>query len=1249
MDSRSNRKRPAGSSRRSGYGAIALGFLAAMVAAPGSATIPLPNEPLTTGARVPPNILFVLDDSGSMAFDAMPASSTGSNWTTRTYVHNTVYYNPATTYQPWLRANGTPMTGGTSYSAVYGDFNLASSSINTINLADSGSCRRYNRNNSATDSEHSSGTWVCGGVQTSYVPRNTASTDATYLANQANYYRYQILTDQTVERAEWGTATDSSISPTWSPATGLSSNNNWLYYTVDIPAGVVNLTVTTTGGSGSGRQADLYVRRGSQPTTNDYDCRSRANSSNNESCSTDNPAQGTWYIGIHPNSSFSGVTLRASYTTSNRCAGESGTTTWINCTAATPTGRSVAAELQNYATWFSYHRTRMKAAKAGASVAFASLGNDVRVGFRTIWERQGTTGGNWPTQANPIPVTSNNGLFSDETIAGALFDNRTKWYSRLHGAIGYNGTPLHGALDKAGRYFSSSNASGPYGPEAEGEQLACRQNFTILTTDGYWNDFSNYPTAVGNVDNTNASTINEASTGSTFTYTAGPPYADGHTGTLADVAMHYWNRDLRSNLRNIVPTSTANPAFWQHMVTFGISIGLSGNTGFRSVGDVPRNYASWPNPMNTEDADRIDDLLHAAVNSRGTFLSASNPDEFREGLQDALATIVERTGSFSNVAANSSTLNTDTQLFQANYVSGVWTGDVLSFPRNAAGTGFEATAEWKASEQIPTTNRRVFTRRGAFPGAITAAQRTALTRTGTNDYPVSGDNNGAYLAGNRSLELRNGGNLRNRNHLLGDIVNSSPAYVTDTKTIYVGANDGMLHAINTVNGQELFAFVPEGINWANLGTLSRPDYGHRYFVDGPVVVSSRKQTPGENILVGSLGRGGKGIFALDVTTPASFTNTNFKWESYETTGNNMGLVLGKPVIGRLNNGDVGLIVPNGINSTNGRAVLFVYNLRTGVLLREIDTEVGSPVLNSADSNGLMSPVGLDQDANGTLDVVYAGDMLGNVWKFDISSVLPAGWDVAFSGDPLFSATGPGGDRQPIMGGVTVGIHPTTYRPWVFFGTGRFMTTGDPANQDVQGLYGIVDMGAPVTDKAAELTSRRIIVATTADGQRIRGFQSHQDLPAGSKGWYIDLLEPPAPGTAIGERVVTTPQMSGSALVVSSIIPLSDACESDGRGYLNALDAFTGSSTSSPYFDTDGDGDFSDEYVEAVDEDGNTILVPIGSVDLGLGMVTQPTLFGGGGGGNGEACASGSTGEAGCIDINDLRNTGRVSWREVLGR
>ncbi|MBJ6978788.1 PilC/PilY family type IV pilus protein [Luteimonas sp. MC1895] len=1164
MDIRFNRK--SADARQSRSLAMAVGFLATMLSAPGAASISMPNEPLTTGARVAPNVLFILDDSGSMSFTEMynpvvSSVSSVSGIRARSYATNTIYYNPAVTYRPWVTAGGALMTGGTGYDGVYGDFNNAGG--NTINLSSSSSCRSFNQNDNATSGEMSGGTQVCGGTQTYYVPKNPAMTSQAYLSDGRNYWRYQIHTDGRVVRSEYG------------PRTGSAPDFN---------RGLDNRDCSSGSGTGNA---------------------------------------------------------------------------WRNCTFATAapgvTGRSEEAERNNYAIWFSYHRTRMKAAKAGASEAFSDLSDDVRVGFRTIWRRNGSqTNGNWPTQSNPIPVNYNNGLFSDVTIGGVLYNNRSRWYSRLQSSIGYNGTPLHGALQAAGDYFSGDSASGAYGPESTEEQLSCRQNFAILTTDGYWNDYSNYSN-VGNVDNTAGSQITSPS-GQSYQYSPSAPYKDGHggaSGTLADVAMRYWNRDLRSDLRNIVPTTAANPAFWQHMVTFGISIGLQGSTGMRSVGDVPSNYASWPDPTDGEDADRIDDLLHAAVNSRGTFLSASNPEEFQEGLKGALAAIVERTGSFSNVAANSSTLNAETQLFQANYVSGVWTGDILSFARNAAGTAFETTPEWKASEQIPTVNRRVFTKAGAFPASATAGQLSALRRTAAGDYPVTGENNAAYLTGARELELRNGGNLRNRNHLLGDIVNSSPAYVADTKTLYVGANDGMLHAIDSEDGKEAFAFIPDGIHWGNFGSLSRPDYGHRYFVDGPVVVSSRTQTPGENILVGSLGRGGKGIFALDVTTPASFNASSFKWEKYETPGNNMGLVLGKPIIGRLNNGETGLIVPNGINSTTGRAVLLVYNLRTGVLLREIDTLVGSPAANNPDSNGLMAPVGLDQDANGTLDVVYAGDMLGNVWKFDLSASLPAGWGVAFSGDPLFTARGPSGERQPIMGGVAVGIHPTSYRPWVFFGTGRFMTVSDPSNQDVQGLYGIADFGTPITNKASQLTRRRVIVATTADGRRIRGFQANDALPPGSRGWYVDLLEPPAPGTPIGERIVTAPQMSGSALVVSSIIPLSDACESDGRGYINALDAFTGTSTSSPFFDTDGDGDFTDEMVEAVDEDGNTILVPIGSVDPGLGMVTQPTLFGGGGGGggggNGEACASGSTGEAGCIDIDDLRNTGRVSWREVLGR
>src|SRR5690606_7983838 len=175
------------------------------------------------------------------------------------------------------------------------------------------------------------------------------------------------------------------------------------------------------------------------------------------------------------------------------------------------------------------------------------------------------------------------------------YDNRTKWYSRLHNAIGHDGTPLHGALYQAGQYFSSDAATGPYGPQTGADQLACRQNFAILTTDGYWNSWSNY-SSVGNTDNAAGSEITEPTTGASYTYTPGPPYADSHGGTygtLADVAMHFWKRDLRPTLRNIVPTTSANPAFWQHMVTFGLSIGLSGSTGYGSVRDVPPDFSGW--------------------------------------------------------------------------------------------------------------------------------------------------------------------------------------------------------------------------------------------------------------------------------------------------------------------------------------------------------------------------------------------------------------------------------------------------------------------------------------------------------------------------------------------------------------------------------------------------------------------------------------------------------------------------------
>lgn len=1126
---------------------FSMALLATCLALPASAGFDIPTDPLTTGARVPPNILFILDDSGSMAFDAMPADSIGSDWKNRASVHNTVYYDPAKTYQPWVDASGELMAGGTSYNAAYGSFNLVGGT--TIDLANSNSCQRFNRNHSpvGTDEFSSGGTEVCGGTQTFYVLKSPSAIGSVDLSDRSNFYRYQILPDLRIIRSEWLPRSESS--PNYNNGPALSSG----------------------------------------------------------------------------------------------CSNTNNTRTWRRCTEITPEYapglyRSAAEERENFATWFSYHRTRMKAAKAGASAAFSELGGDVRVGFRTIWQRNGSTATeNWPRQNVPIPVGYNDGRFEDKD--GANLDNRTKWYARLHGSIGQNGTPLHGALHQAGKYFSGDGANGPYGPQTGTEQLACRQNFAILTTDGYWNSNSNYPSGerVGNADGTNGLLITEPKTGASYQYKHGPPYSDSHTGeygTLADVAMHYWKTDLRPTMDNIVPTTDANPAFWQHMVTFGLSIGLSGSLGFESVEDVPPDFASWPDPIPEENATRIDDLLHAAVNSRGAFVAASDPDEFTRGLRAALAAIIERTGSFANISANSTALDTDTQLFQASYVSGVWTGDLVA--RAVLPSGAVGAVQWRASQGIPTSGRRVYTSEGLFPDSLTDEQEVALTRSGSGNYPVTGAQNAAYLAGNRSLEMGSGGHLRNRNHLLGAIVSSSPAYVKETNTLYVGANDGMLHAFNANSGAELFAFIPSGINWSHFGDLSRPDYAHRYFVDGPVVVSTGEQSGDDrNILVATLGKGGKGLFALDVTTPGSFNHSDVKWEKYETDEGNMGLVLGAPVIANVRTG-VGenspvVIVANGINSSNHRAVLLVYDLSSGDLIKEIDTGAGSEDA----PNGLTGAVGWDSNGDGVVDTVYGGDMLGNVWKFDLSG-SPMSWGV--DGDPMFVARDSDGKRQPISARLTVSMHPANFQTWVFFGTGRFMTIDDVSDRSVQSLYGIRDDGGDVIVRS-DLEARSTVIVGTrtgADGQvfPVRSFEAHQALPSAKRGWYIDLLEPPKQDK-LGERIISEVQVVNRVLVVASIIPMNDACQSDGRGYLNALDAFTGTSLAGgSFFDIDGDDDFSDEVIG---DDG----LPVGSIDLGIGMPTLPNLL------RKLAATGGSTGETETVSTMDARFTGRVSWREEV--
>jgi len=470
----------------------------------------------------------------------------------------------------------------------------------------------------------------------------------------------------------------------------------------------------------------------------------------------------------------------------------------------------------------------------------------------------------------------------------------------------------------------------------------------------------------------------------------------------------------------------------------------------------------------------------------------------------------------------------------------------------------------------------------------TAQQTAALVRTGgPANCEVTGADNASYIKGNQTKEGVAPGKLRPRTTLLGDIVDSSPTYVTDTNTVYIGANDGMLHAFNASNGQELFAYIPGIINFGNLADLSRRDYDHRWFVDGPIAVSSRSLSPDgtKNILVGTLGRGGKGVYALDVTTPASFGTGSVKWERNSTStvpaSDDMGLVLGAPVLAKVRNGTStsAVVLGNGINSGSDKAALLVLNMDDGSVIRAIPTD-------NTTNNGLFAPTGIYAADGKTLVYAYAGDLQGNVWKFDLTSSTPASW----SAKKIFHAEKTTGTPQPITGGIATALDPRTNKRWVLFGTGSFLTAadGNDSGASKQSMYGVID---DITTGSAYTRSNLTARTVTADGAGERYFQDLVNLT--NKGWYVDLPDN-------GERIVQNAQVAGSYLVTASMMPSGNSCaDASGSGYINAITPFPDMTASSKsYFDLDGDGNT---------DDGGTSGKPTGSFKTN-GIPTLPLLL-----------------------------------------
>nr|WP_199044221.1 PilC/PilY family type IV pilus protein [Dyella sp. ASV24] len=795
-------------------------YMPAVAATP--TTVTVDQQPLSVQQAIPPNVMLMLDDSGSMAWDFMPdacylygvtcggtsgrhgsttcnngnspinnvGNGTGQCVDTITAVNNQavidasnngVYYNPTVVYTPPPKASSGSYTSYTDFTNVPVDgFNTSNGTANVTNYS---SNDLTGENNSDSDT-------------LSYSTSTTQNVTGTF--------------NQTV----------SSTSSWWSGTTYADQvcTNDFNSYNGN--SGTLVFTGTTSTGSGS----NLKWTQGQ--------------------CTFTYPTTATYYYFQYATGAAAGP-----YTTYYVAPASQGCGTQTNCVVDTDTsgtsapatdasGNALAAGT-NIANWFAYYHTRIQMAKSGLMTAFSTVSSKFRVGFGSI-DNNGQS-------AITSLSSSLYGTFNSQYIAyvqpfgnGSSGTQKANFWNWAASINPNNGTPLRLALDSVGQYYQTAQpwttmSSDPnYGTSNQPSNIACRQAYTILTTDGFWNE--------GNPPSTETGASNAAwpaitgPNGQSWPSVSGSkpsaPYSGGAPSSgpsLADVALYYWENDLATgasggapNIANEVPTNKEDPAFWQHMVTFTMGLGFTptGISGTAKIGtnsDTPPSISdifsvangsgtltgfSWPTPSSNS-LYNISDLAHAGVNGHGGFYSATSPAAFASGLTDALNRASSRVGSGASLAANSTQLTNGTVAYQAQYHTVQWSGDLLALSINSSTGAISPTASWSASSMLLGSatvagkldtypNRAIWTYvppasssgTGSFvqfvntgtgssatPPSLSSAQLTALGSSATAQASMV-----SYLRGDNTSEQVNNGTFRTRTTPLGDIVDSQPVY-----------------------------------------------------------------------------------------------------------------------------------------------------------------------------------------------------------------------------------------------------------------------------------------------------------------------------------------------------------------------------------------------------------------------------------------------------------------------------------------
>ena len=558
------------------------------------------------------------------------------------------------------------------------------------------------------------------------------------------------------------------------------------------------------------------------------------------------------------------------------------------------------------------------------------------------------------------------------------------------------------------------------------------------------------------------------------------------------------------------------------------------------------------------------------------YFFASDPSQLSVQLGQAFQQAAAlAAATHASVSGNSARVGDNALVFQGSYDTLHWGGDLQAFSVDNKGTVANQPI-WSAASRltVPAARRVVLgfggTRNFAVttdsfnhpPGQITVTERISLQA----DFGDSATFQ--YLLGERSQEQDWGRKMRVRSSALGDIVNSDPIYIgnadfgyTDTgyesfkanapQTVGFGSNDGFYHLLSAADGSERLAFMPLGVR-ANLRALASPGYVHRFYVDGPSAYGHVKFAGNwRTVIAGSLGAGGKSVFAIDATAAGSEA-VLWEYNASFDKDDNLGHVVGKPVVGMLEDNTAVVLVPNGLGSVTDKAALLVINAQTGKLIRSC------PPGNSANakSNGMTTITTVSTRKNGVISHVYGTDYKGNIWRIN-----PNDAGCGTGATLVFAAKDAAGGAQPLTGELSLTSPPGGKSGYLLlFGTGSYLTQADPASTQVQTLSGVWDdlgKGGITRDKLVSQSispvSQNGVRSTSAAVSGENWYQL-----AGKKGWLLDLQ---CQGCVPGERSVAKPELVGYGTTLRvyflTMVPGLDPCQFGGGAWITGMNPLNG--------------------------------------------------------------------------------------------